>query len=304
VLEGRGPEPPPLQRERIRRRLLEARQQRVRPRLDDKQLTSWNALMIAALAECGAVLERPRYLKAAEECAEFILERLRDQCGRLLRTYGGNGSQTAQLDGYLEDHAFLLEALLALYEATFLERWFVEARKLADTMIERFSDPEHGGFFSTAADHEALIARRKDLEDAPIPSGASSAALGLLRLAALSGERAYEDQALGVLRLVAEIAPRHPVSFGHSLRAIDLYLSSIREVALVGPARGDLERVVRERLRPHLVLAGGSGEQAVNVVALLDGRTPLDGNATAYVCEHFACQRPVTEPHELAALLD
>ena len=141
--------------------------------------------MIAALADAGAVLDEPRYLDAARSCAEFILRELRDGEGRLLRTYSEG---RAHIGGYLEDHAFLLEALVVLFEATCAERWLTEARALAEQTIARFADPERGGFFSTPADGEELIARRKDLEDSPIPSGASSAALGLLRLAQLTGE--------------------------------------------------------------------------------------------------------------------
>ena len=149
------------------------REERVWPGLDDKRLTAWNALMIAALADAGAVLERPDYVDAAAGCAEFVLRDLRDDDGRLLRTWKDG---EAKLNAYLQDHAFLLEALLVLYEATFDPRWFAAARELADTMIERFADAERGGFFETSDDHEQLVARRKDLEDNPIPSGNSSAA--------------------------------------------------------------------------------------------------------------------------------
>ncbi|MEA2256718.1 MAG: uncharacterized protein QOG35_2763 [Solirubrobacteraceae bacterium] len=302
VLESRGPEPPPEQRERIRAALLAARAERVRPGLDDKRLTAWNALMIAALADAGAVLGRADYLDAAREAAGFVLDAMRAPDGRLLRTYNAG---SARLAAYLEDHAFLLEALLVLYEATFEERWFVEARALADTIVARFADRERGGFFSTADDHEALVARRKDLEDTPIPAGGSSAALGLLRLAALTGEHAYEEQALGQLRLVHELATRHPAAFGHLLQAIDLYLAPRREVALAGDPEGvdALAAVVRERRRAHLVVAGGPGD-GDTAIALLEGRTAVDGRAAAYVCERFACLMPVTEPGELRALLD
>jgi uncharacterized protein YyaL (SSP411 family) len=309
VLEARGPEPPVEQRERIRAALLDVRERRPRPALDDKRLTSWNALAIAALADAGSALEEPRYLDAARACAEFVLGELRAPSaagagwGRLLRTYSHG---RASLDGYLEDYAFLLEALLALYEATFEEHWFVQARAIADELIARFADPERGGFFSTASDGEALIARRKDIDDAPIPSGGASAALGLLRLAALTGEHDYERDALGVLRLLHELAPRHPAAFGHLLQAIDFYVSPTREVAIVGPAgpaRGALERVVREQPRTNVVLAGAESEEQESSVPLLRGRTLLDGRAAAYVCERFACQRPVVEPAELAALL-
>jgi uncharacterized protein len=293
VLEARGPVPEA--RDEIRARLYAARERRVRPGLDDKRLASWNALMLAALAEAGAVLERDDYRDAAVGCAEFLLGELRDERGRLRRTWK---EDRARLDGYLEDHAYAVEALLALYEATFDARWFAEARSLADVMLDAFSDPERGGFFSTARDGEELVARRKDLEDTPIPSGSSSAALGLLRLGALTGEGEYERHAVGALRLVHEVAPRHPQAFGHLLQAMAFYVSPSREVALVGDDLRPLERVVRGGYRPNIVVAGGTGD-----VPLLEGRTPVNGRAAAYVCEHFACRTPVTEPAELAALL-
>jgi uncharacterized protein YyaL (SSP411 family) len=234
---------------RVRERLLAVRAQRVRPGLDDKRLTSWNALMICALAETGAALrdapaaelgpdldpaQADQLLGAAVSCAEFVLRDLRDEQGRLLRTYN-NGQ--AKIGAYLEDHAYLLEALLVLFETTCDERWFSEALTLADETIERFSDPERGGFFSTAADEQPLIARRKDLEDSPIPAGGSSAAMGLLRLSQLTGEERYERQAVSVMRLLAEIAPRHPSSFGHLLQVMHWYLSSARPIACAVPTR-------------------------------------------------------------------
>ena len=298
ILEGRGPEPPPDVLAEIKARLLSVRSARVRPGLDDKRLTSWNALMIVALAEAGAVLDRPEYLNAAVRCASFVLSDLRDSDGRLLRTWkDGRG----RIPAYLEDHAFLLEALIALYEASGEPRWFGAAVDLADPMIERFEDPEHGGFFTTASDHESLAARRKDLEDTPIPSGNSAAALGLLRLGLLAGEGSYERHGLGVLRLLFGLAARHPHAFGHLLRAADLYLAPAQEVAIVGPepeAR-ELVRVVRGAYRPHLVLAAGDADG----VPLLQGREPVNGHAAAYVCEHFVCRAPVTSPEALAAAL-
>jgi uncharacterized protein YyaL (SSP411 family) len=219
-------------RARIRTRLLEVRERRPRPALDDKRLTSWNALMICALADAGAVLGERRYLDAAIACAEFLRVGLRDDRARLLRSYNHGH---AKLDAYLEDHAFLLEALIALFEASCEERWYLQATALADEMIARFADSERGGFFSTASDGEALIARRKDLEDSPIPSGSSSAAVGLLRLSQLSGNDEYERQALGAIALAAEIAPRHPSSFGHMLQALHWRLSPARPIACEVP---------------------------------------------------------------------
>jgi uncharacterized protein YyaL (SSP411 family) len=281
-----------------RRALFETRAQRVRPGLDDKRLASWNALAIAALAEAGAVLGRDDYLDAARRCADFVLTSMRDPEGHLLRTYKDG---EARLNAYLEDHAFLLEALLTLYEATFEQRWFEEARALADTTIARFGDPDRGGFYSTSDDHEALIARRKEIGDHPIPSGNSSAAFGLLRLAALTGDRAYEQQAESVFRLFAKPAAQHPESFGHLLRAIDFSLSPTKEVALVGDDLAPFEAAVRSAFRPHLVLAGGP--EGTETPALLQARTPVDGQPAAYVCEHFTCQAPTTDPEALDELL-
>jgi uncharacterized protein len=232
VLQDRGARPDPDTRARIRSRLLQARRTRPRPDLDDKRLTSWNALMISALADAGAALAEPRYLDAALACASFLERELRDERGRLLRTYNHG---RAKIDAYLEDHAFLLEAQTALFEATCEERWLNGAISLAEEMIARFADPDGGGFFSTAADSEALIARRKDLEDTPIPAGPSSAALGLGRLAQLTGEGDYERHAVSVLRLLYEIAPRYPVAFGHLLQALHWQLAPARPIACPVP---------------------------------------------------------------------
>jgi uncharacterized protein len=305
VLEGRGPEPDELPE--IRRRLYDARSQRVRPGLDDKRLTAWNALMISALAQAGGVLAREDYVQAAVAGAEFVLRELRGGDGRLLRTWKDG---RASISAYLEDHAFLLEALVTLYESTFDPRWYREAVALADAIIERFSDDERGGFFTTAQDHELALPRRKDLEDSPIPSGSSAAAFGLLRLALLSGEGRFERHALGVLRLLYPLARSHPLAFGHLLQAVDFYLAPVKEVAIVGPDPEPLLRVVRDAYRPHVVLAGepvgasaaDAGEAPVPV-PLLEGRGPVDGRAAAYVCVHFVCQAPVLTAAELAAAL-
>ncbi len=291
----------PERYEEARAALYERRSQRVWPGLDDKRLCSWNALMIAALADAGATLRRDDYLDAARQCAEFVWTEMRDDEGRLLRTWkDGQG----RLRAYLEDHAYLVDAMITLYEATFETRWFEAAEETADAMIEGFADPERGGFFTTANDHEELVARRKDVDDHPIPSGNSAAAYALLRLAALTGDAEYEKEAVSVLRLLSRIAAQHPTALAHLLRAVELHVSPTREVALVGPAGADLgplAMVVRSRLRPHVVLAGG--EEGTEQPELMARRTAVDGSPAAYVCERFACRRPVTQPEELAALL-
>jgi uncharacterized protein YyaL (SSP411 family) len=294
---------PPAGYEAAREALLAARAERVRPGLDDKRLCAWNALMAGALAEVGAALGEPRYIEAATACADFLLGTMRDGDGRLLRTFNDG---RARLNAYLEDHAYLLEALLDVYEATFDVRWYRAAREVADAMIERFGDPENGGFFTTSNDHEELITRRKDLDDHPAPSGNSSAARGLLRLAALSGETVYESQALGVLRLLAEPARNHPEALAYLLGSIDLYVSPSRELALIAPsgerdAIGELAAVARSRYRPRLVTA--AGEAGESEPPLLADRPPLNGAGAAYVCERFACQAPVGSVDELAELL-
>jgi uncharacterized protein YyaL (SSP411 family) len=300
ILVRGGDEPERL--EEIRSRLYEVRSERVWPGLDDKRLCSWNALMISALADAGAVLGRDDYLAAAAACADFVLGQLRGDDGRLLRTYKDG---EAKLNGYLEDHAFLVEALVSLYEATFEPRWFAEARSVADFMIEHFADGQNGGFYETADYHEQLVARRKDLEDNPIPAGNSSAAYGLLRLALLTGEYAYEERAVSVFRLLHRIAFQHPQAFAHLLQALDFHFAAVKEVALVGPGLEPLEAVVRAGFRPHTVVAGTrSADADGSVVPLLEGRGPVDGKPAAYVCERFACKQPVTSPRELEALLD
>jgi uncharacterized protein len=278
----------------MRKALLEARVQRIWPGLDDKRLASWNALAIAALADAGAVLGREDYLEAARACADFVLGSLRDANGRLMRTYKDG---RAHLDAYLEDHAFLLEALLTLYESTFEVRWFTAAQALAEETIERFGDPKRGGFYSTASDHEELIARRKEVGDHPIPSGNSSAAMGLLRLAALTGERRYEATAEGVFALFAKPAVQHPDAFAHLLRALDFHLSPTKEIALVGDDLADLATVAREQPLFHAVLAGGP--ESTDQPPLLAGRTTVEGRPAAYICQNFTCRLPVTDPDDL-----
>lgn len=279
----------------IKAGLLAARAKRVRPALDDKRVTSWNALMISALADAGAAFGRADYLAAAVACASFIESELRSPDGGLLRVFNRGRSKQP---GFLDDYAYLLEAYLTLYESTFEERWFVRAVELAETILIRFHDPELGGFFSTGAEHTGLIARRKDLEDAPIPSGASAACFGLLRLARLTGESSYLDAASSLIALLHPIAPRHPLAFGHLLRAMDFFVAPVREVALAGPA-DELAAAVRRGYFPHVVLAGGGGD----AVPLLVDRPAVDDGATAYVCENFTCQMPVTRVEDLTRLL-
>jgi uncharacterized protein YyaL (SSP411 family) len=290
--------------EDVRAKLLETRDRRVHPERDDKILTSWNALMLAAFAEAGAIFDEPRYVDVARLNAAFLLENLvRD--GRLLRTWKDG---QAKLNAYLEDYAYLVAALLKLYEATFEERWLREGRAVADSMIELFWDDEKRLFFDTGSDHERLVVRPRDVFDNATPSGGSAAALALLRLAAFTGENNYERYAVETLRSVRELMVRAPSGFAHWLAALDFYLSPSRELAIVGLRSSSdtqsLLRTVHERYLPNHILAGADAPQDAPASPLLEGRDLAGGRAAAYVCENYVCQLPVTTPEELAAQLD
>ncbi|MBI4570504.1 MAG: thioredoxin domain-containing protein, partial [Chloroflexi bacterium] len=290
--------------EQARPLLLAVRLRRIPPGLDDKVLTSWNALTLAAFAEAGAALEDASYIEIARRNADFLLRELvRD--GRALRTWKDG---RAKLNGYLEDDACLAGALLTLYESTFEQRWLDEARRLTDGMIARFWDETQTVFFDTAADHERLIIRPRDIFDNATPCGGSAAALALLRLAELTGESDYERYAVASLRSVRDFLPRAPSGFAGWLAALDFYVSPVKEIAVIGP-RDDprtraLLREVYRRYLPNRVLAGLEAPAAAPASPLLAGRELLDGRPAAYVCERYACKLPVTEPEELARQLD
>jgi uncharacterized protein len=287
-----------------RSRLLEARQARPQPARDDKALAAWNGLAIAAFADAARLLAATdgeagaRYRAAAERAAEAILAGLLGSDGRLGRSWK-DGRATGQ--GVLEDYANLADGLLALYEATFDERWFVVARALMDSVIERFADPE-GGFFDTAIDHERLVTRPKDVQDNATPSGSAMATQILLRLAALTGEGRYRTIAERALATITPFAARYPTAFAKWLQAIDLSLADLVEVAIVGPlddsATHALVDVAAGGYAPARVIAVAPAGDA-SAIPLLHDRPLRDGRPTAYVCRGFACQAPVTEPEAL-----
>jgi uncharacterized protein YyaL (SSP411 family) len=303
------PEPSGLEApavEDARRRLLERRGSRVRPGVDDKVLVAWNTLAVQALAEGGRAFGERRYVEAALAAADFILGSLRRSDGRLLRAWrAGRTSGPA----YLDDYAGLASACLSLYMSTFDVRWFKEARGLADEMVRLFADRDRGGFFQTGSDAEELIVRPKDLMDNAVPSGNSSAADLLQRLALLTGDAEYERLGVSALRLVRDLMERAPTGMGNALCALDLYLGPSREVAVVGELDSDAARalvdVVWRRYLPNVVVAASAPEDqaAAEAVALLAGRGVVDGRAAAYVCERFVCKRPTSEPAELESLL-
>ncbi|HET8620382.1 MAG TPA: hypothetical protein VFM27_15565, partial [Acidimicrobiales bacterium] len=278
--------------EEARARLLAARAERVRPGLDDKVLTEWNALMLAVVAEAAAATGRADWRAAAVATGEFLVRELRRRDGRWLRSWQARGG--ARHLAYAADHAALVDAFTRLYEATGEARWIAEARAAADGLVERFWDGERGGVFTTGSDAERLVARSKDLMDNATPSANSLAAVGLLRLAALTGDPGYRDRAEAILRLAGPLATRHPTAFGHLLAAVDMAVAGIDEIVVAGD-RPDLVAEVHGRYLPGAVLAWGERFASPLWEARDDGR--------AYVCRGYACKLPAQDAATLAAQL-
>ena len=289
---------------RARAGLMETRGRRVAPERDDKVLTSWNGLMIAAFAEAGAVLERDDYTRVADRAASFLSDSLRRD-GRLLRTHKDGVSR---LLGYLEDYAFLIDGLLVLHEATFDERWLEEAVELGYSMVDLFWDAAAGQFYDTGTDHEELVVRPRDMTDNAIPAGSSMAAGVLLKLSVVSGDADLERRAVEALRSAKGLMERFPTGAGHWLCALDFYLSTPKEIAVVGDRTAqDTKALLSEVYRsflPNRVLVGLSGLEDASVRSpLMEGRLRLNGRATAYVCRQYVCGLPVNDPEALAGQL-
>ncbi len=279
--------------------LLERRGSRPQPARDDKALAAWNGLAIGALADGARWLPGGEgYLAAAVQAAEAIVAGLLRPDGRLGRSWKDD---RATGEGVLEDYAHLADGLLALYEASSEERWFTTARSLADTILDRFPDPD-GGFFDTADDHETLVTRPKDVQDNAVPAGSSMAASVMLRLASLTGEARYTGAAERAIGTVTPYLASYPTGFANWLSAAHLAVEGIDELAIVGDpsdaATLALAAVASDGFRPNVVLAVAA-DPGVSVVPLLAGRTLVDGRPTAYLCRGFACRLPVTDPAAL-----
>lgn len=290
---------------RSRERLFAEREDRVKPARDEKILTSWNGLMLGSFAEAGAALGRDDYAQVAQKSAEFVLGNLRRN-GLLLRSFKDG---QAKLNAYLEDYAFLTSGLLTLFETTGEIIWFQEAVVLAETMIKEFWDEDEGGFYFTGKSHEQLIVRSKDYFDNATPSGNSVAAEVVLRLALLTNEQHYRDLAVRIFRLISQPVRRYPSGFGYALSAIDLHLSSPKEIVILSESGSEpphsLLREVWQRYLPNkiVVQAAFGSETGLNRIPLLTNRTLIGNLPTAYVCENYTCKQPVTDPKELAAQL-
>jgi uncharacterized protein YyaL (SSP411 family) len=273
--------------EATRTRLFAEREQRPKPLRDDKAVTSWNGLTIAALAESGRRLERDDLVAAARECAEFVLGPLSAEDGRLHRTWRAGRARHA---GVLDDYADVAHGLYELHVATGELRWLHESRRLASLAVDLFVDDERGGFFLTPSDGEELVTRQKHFDDNPTPSGNSMLAYVLLRHARLWGDDELERRAVGVFRFVAPHLPRAPSAFGHALCALDLHFSPPREIAVIGPPDAEVARRVLSEFDANAVVAFGPSDD----VPLLQGKNYVDGRPAVYVCENFACRAPVT----------
>jgi uncharacterized protein YyaL (SSP411 family) len=294
-----------------RQRLYDIREERIHPGRDEKVLTSWNGLLLAAFAEAARGLDRDDYREVAERNAEFLLRELRQENGRLLRTWkacpeGTEGTGEAKLNGYLEDYSYLIEGLLELYQTTFDAQWFVAAEELAETILERFADSE-GMLYDTSDDHETLITRPRDLQDNATPSGNAMAVTALLKLAGFTNDLRYVDMAHKALASMQPMMSQYPLGFGQWLQALSYALSKPREIAIVGdPDAADTQallQVVQAGYRPFQVVALGTPGAQPPVLPLLQDRGLVDGHAAAYVCRDFACQAPVTDPLSLKQLL-
>lgn len=294
--------------ESTRQKLYEHRERRIHPGKDDKILTDWNGLMIAALARAAQVFDEPQYTQAAERSADFILRTLHTDEGRLLHRY----RQTeAGIQGSLDDYAFLIWGLLELYEATFRVDLLARAVALNDTLIAHFWDEAGGGFFFTPDDGEQLIARQKELYDGATPSGNSVELLNLVRLGRITGNTDYEQKADRLTRWAAAQVQRMPSAFSALLMGVDFTIGASREVVIVGrPGAKDTDallRSIRSVYVPNKVMlfrpSDGVPGELVRHAPFVEAQEAIDGKATVYVCHDYVCNRPTTNVAEALALL-
>ena len=287
--------------EDLRRKLFLARETRAHPDRDDKVLTAWNGLALAAFAEAGRVLDRDDYRTVAEETARFLIDALMTDEGQLHRVWkdgrrGGNGT--------LDDYANLAEGLLELYQTTFDPHWYEVAHRLIERIREKFSAAV--GFYDTSEDHETLIVRPRQLQDTSLPSGNSMAVSVLLRIAPLAEEPTYAQEAKATLDGMKQYLERYPLGFGQWLTALDYATSHPQQIAIVAPSPDeayDLLEACLEGYHPRRTV-GLTEPDRPSAVPLLNERDLVDGRATAYVCSNFTCHPPVAEAEELKALLE
>jgi aryl-alcohol dehydrogenase-like predicted oxidoreductase len=289
---------------RVRPLLYRARQQRVPPGLDDKIITAWNGMMIAAMAEAGRVLGISRYVEAAGRAADYLLSTHRRAGGGLLLT---SRHGRAHHDGVLEDYANFGESLVDLYEASGEERYLLAARELGERLLASFQDREQGGFFTTASEHETLIVRARDGADGATPSGNAVAASLLTRLSFHCDRQEFRDAAVAAVRAFGKQVTRYPRAFSKALMVVDFLTEGPIELGLVGSDSEagwqELLRGLQEIFLPNRIIAKTSRTDSRFEHPLLAGKTPVEGKAALYICRNFACQRPLTDPREILAAL-
>lgn len=288
---------------RSRSRLFELRCQRVRPALDDKVLTGWNGLMIAALARAATVLDEPKYGEAATVASGFLRNNVR-RGDRLLATYGKG---QARLEAYSTDYAFLIEGLIAIYEWCADPEYLREAERLTDTLVDHYWDQQEGGFFLTPSDHEELLVRSKSAQDGATPSANSVMALNLQKLSVLLGRGEFRDKAATILRLCVDRSARSVFQSERLLCALDAWHQGLDEIVIIGPRANPRTEAliarVHEDYRPNKVVAWAEARASAKEQQwpLLQRRGLVDGKPAAYVCRDYVCRNPVTEPEELFA---
>ena len=297
--------------ERVKKQLLEARSRRVAPGIDTKILVSWNALMLKAYAEAGAAFENHEWIDVAEKNAKLLLSQLRDTDGRLLHTWSATSDSEgeARILGYLDDHAYLIDALLTLYEATFDYSYVDSAREIADQMIERFWDVDWQVFYDTSLEHSKLLVRPRDVLDNAVPSGGAIAAMALQRLGVFTGDSDYTAKAEASMKALIPHMEQVPSAVTSWLAAVDFLTANNQEVVLIGAENddvlADMNRELRRTYEPNRVIAGSHKEPEPDEKSpLLKGREKINGKATAFVCENYACKLPVTSVAEMVEQLN
>ncbi len=290
--------------DRIRPLIYEARLKRIPPGLDDKIITAWNGMMIGTMAEAGRVLNHQAYLDAAVHAADFLLTTLSRPENHLWRTYR-NGK--AHLNACLEDYAYAAEALLEVYEATGIERYLHEAVALGERIVKDFEDREHGGFFTTAVDHETLILRGREGADGATPSGNAVAASVLARLSFHFDREDFRTAATNAVRAYGQQIGQVPRGFPKSLMVVDLLLRGPIELALVGGSDGKSYRqlctAVNSCFLPYRIVAYHQDPEKITSHPLLTGKTLINGQSALYICKNFACQAPITDPEAVPSAL-
>jgi uncharacterized protein YyaL (SSP411 family) len=286
--------------------LLEHREKRIRPELDDKILTAWNGLLLSTFSDAARILDSNEYRLTAQQLGAFLLKELTSNEG-LLRSWRRG---TARFTAYLEDHAAMGLGMLDLYQMDFDSRWYNVAVDQANEILAHFADP-NGGFFDTRDDHEELITRPKTIQDSPVPSGNTLAVSLLQRLAALTGDEKYRIPAESTLKAMQDNASQHPNAFAGWLCEVDFALGPQLQLAIVGEpdaeSHNEIKAIVDEQYFPNMVIAGGipGGNQPGSPQPdLLSGREMIDGKATAYLCQGFACKLPTNSPEVLEGQLN